>query len=421
MSLAVDEIRSQFPALARTINGHPAIYFDGPGGTQVPQRVIDRMNDYLVNHNANIHGSFATTRETDQMLHDARVTFADFFGCDWDEVAFGHNATTINFKLSQALLRDLQPGDEIIITDIDHETNRGPWLLLKERGLVVNSIRLDPDTLTLDQEDYRAQLSPKTKVVALNYASNAVGTITDVRDMIRQAHAVGAVTVVDAVHYALHGAIDVRTLDTDYLFCSAYKFFGPHVGILYARKSALDKLRTLRVAPQDPEPPYKFETGTLNHEGIAGAAEAVEFIAEIGRTWGDDRDAALVPYTGRRKAVVAGMRAIDAYEQPLARYFREQLRLIDGLRLYGPHEGVPCTSTIAFTLEGISPADIAHQLSEKGIFVWDGHFFATRLIECLGLTGSGGLLRIGLAPYNTRTEIDRTLAEINALAPSRPH
>jgi len=355
MSLAVDEIRSQFPALARTINEHSAIFFDGPGGTQVPQRVIDKMNDYLVNHNANIHGSFVTSRENDAILHAARLTFADFFGCDWDEVAFGHNATTINFKLSQALMCDLQPGDEIIITDIDHETNRSPWQLLEERGLIVQSVRVDPETLTLDQEDYQAKLSPRTRVVALNYASNAVGTITDIRDMIRMAHAVGAVTVIDAMHYALHGAIDVRILDTDYLFCSAYKFFGPHVGILYARKSALDQLRTLRVAPQDPEPPYKFETGTLNHEGIAGAAEAVEFIADIGRTCGDDQDDALTPYSGRRKSVVAGMRAIDAYEQPLASYFKEQLQLIDGLRLYSPPEEIPCTSTIAFTLEGISP------------------------------------------------------------------
>ncbi|UCD36644.1 MAG: cysteine desulfurase-like protein, partial [Fidelibacterota bacterium] len=379
MSLAVDEIRSQFPALTRTINGHPAVYFDGPGGTQVPQRVIDKMNDYLVNHNANIHGSFATSLENDAILQAARETFADFFGCAWDEVAFCHNATTLNFKLSQALMRDFQPGDELIITDIDHETNRGPWQLLAERGLIVKSIRVDHDTLTLDQEDYRAQLTPKTRVVALNYASNAVGTITDVREMIRMAHAVGAVAVIDAVHYALHGAIDVRVLDADFLFCSAYKFFGPHVGILYARKSVMEQLRTLRVAPQDPEPPYKFETGTLNHEGIAGAAEAVEFIAHIGRTYGDDQDEALAPYSGRRRSVVTGMRAIDDYEQPLARYFREQLQLIDGLRLYSPPEEVPCTSTIAFTLEDISPTAIASQLGEKGIFVWDGHFFAARL------------------------------------------
>ena len=412
MKFDVEYVRSQFPALRKIVNGFPAVYFDGPGGTQVPQRVIDKMVEYLITCNSNIHGEFVTSVETDEVILNARKTFADYFGCSWQEVAFCHNSTTINFKLAQGIARDLQPGDEIIITDIDHEANRGPWDILAERGMIVKSVKVDTHTCTLDMQDYVDKLSPRTKVVAFNYASNAVGTISDAKEIIRLAKEVGAFTVVDAVHYALHGVIDVKDIDADFLFCSAYKFFGPHMGVLYGKRETMDGIRTLRVNAQEPEPPFKFETGTLNHEGIAGAAEAIEFIADIGATHRDYFEDDLAEYSGRRKNIVCGMLALEAYEKPLSNYFKEELAKIDRLKIYGPPGDHPCTSTISFRLGNIPPIKVAKRLADKGIFVWDGNFYAVRLVESLGLNDSGGLVRIGLAPYNTQEEIDRTIGEI---------
>jgi cysteine desulfurase family protein (TIGR01976 family) len=374
------------------------------------------MIDYLIHHNANTHGEFITSRESDEILLNARKTFADYFNCSWDEVAFCHNSTTINFKLAQGIARDLQEGDEIIITDLDHEANRGPWEILAERGIVIKSVVVDPSTCTLDMEDFRNKLTARTKVVAFSYASNSVGTITDAKGMIKLAKEVGALTVIDAVHYALHGVIDVREIDVDFLFCSAYKFFGPHIGILFGKRDVMDRLRTLKVKPQQSNPPFKFETGTLNHEGIAGAAEAVEFIADIGvrhrEQFGDD----LTEYNGRRKDVVCGMLSLEAYEQPLANYFKDELEQIDGLKIYSPPRDHPCTSTISFRLKEIPPIDVAQRLGERGIFLWDGSFYAIRLAELFGLSDSGGLVRIGLAPYNTKEEIDRALEELRGIA-----
>jgi cysteine desulfurase family protein (TIGR01976 family) len=270
MKYDIESIRAQFPALSRIVNGFPAVYFDSPGGTQVPQRVVNKMVEYLLNHNANTGGMFVTSVENDEMILNTRKTFADLFGCSWNEVSFGDNSTTINFKLSQAIARDLQPGDEVIITDIDHDANRSPWEILSERGVIIKSIKVDPHTCTLEMDDYKTKLSSKTKVVAFNYASNAVGTICNAEEIIRLAHEAGAVTVVDAVHYALHGVIDVKKLDVDFLFCSVYKFFGPHIGVLYSKQERLDKLKALKVSAQKNVTPEKFETGTLNHEGLAG-------------------------------------------------------------------------------------------------------------------------------------------------------
>lgn len=411
-----NRIRVQFPSLKREVNGFPAIYFDSPGGTQTPQRVIDKMVDYMINHNANSGGVFTTTLESDEIILNARKTFADFFGCAWDEVAFGENSTAINFKLSQAIARDLKPGDEIIITDIDHDANRSPWEILAERGIVIKSVKVITDMLTLDMDDYKSKLSAKTKVVAFNYGSNAVGTISDAKKIIKLARSVNAITVVDAVHFALHGVLDVKDLDVDFVFCSAYKFFGPHIGILYSKSERMMTLKTLKVSAQKNHAPDKFETGTLNHEAIAGAAEAIEFIAEIGDNHPEYLPENHSENSQRRNHIICGMMALEEYEIPLADYFKAELRKINGLKLYCPPPEQLCTSTISFRLEEIHPLDVAKRLAEKGVFVWAGGFYAVGLMRTLGLSEIGGMVRIGLAPYNTREEIDRTLQLIREIA-----
>ena len=416
MTFDINEIRAQFPALSRMVNGFPAIFFDSPGGTQTPQRVIDKMVDYMINHNANSGGVFATTVENDAMILNARKAFADFFGCDWQEVAFGENSTAINFKLSQAIARDLKPGDEIIITDMDHDANRSPWEILAERGIVIKSVKVNTESLTLDIDDYKSKLSPKTKVVAFNYGSNAVGTISDAKEIIKLAKTVNAMTVVDAVHYALHGVLDVKALDVDFVFCSAYKFFGPHIGVLYSKSERMEALKTLKVSAQKNYAPDKFETGTLNHEAIAGAAEAIEFIAEIGSKHPEYVKAEHSGNTQRRNHIICGMVALENYEIPLADYFKDELRKITGLKLYCTPKGYLCTSTISFRIGNIHPLEVAKALAEKGIFVWAGGFYAVGLMRALGLSDNGGMVRIGLAPYNTREEIDRTLEAIKTIA-----
>ena len=420
MNFDINEIRSQFPSLKREINGFPAIYFDSPGGTQTPQRVIDKMVDYMINHNSNSGGVFSTTVETDEMILNARKAFADFFSCAWEELAFGENSTAINFRLSQAIARDLKPGDEIIITDIDHDANRSPWEILSERGIIIKSVKVNTETLTLDLDDFKSKLSSNTKVVALNYGSNAVGTISDIKTFINLAKKTGAITVVDAVHYALHGVLNVKDLGVDFLFCSAYKFFGPHIGVLYGKKERMDALRTLKVSAQKNTAPYKFETGTLNHEAIAGAAEAVEFIAEIGTRHPEFEIENPSGNTHRRNNIICGMKALEAYELPLADYFKEELRKIKGIKLYCPPPEQPCTSTISFRLDNIHPLEVAERLALRGIFVWAGGFYAVGLMRALKLSDIGGMVRIGLAPYNTREEIDRSLQAIQDISTGFP-
>jgi cysteine desulfurase family protein (TIGR01976 family) len=425
MRFDVPYVRRQFPALARTIDGQPAAYFDSPGGTQVPQRVVDAVTDYLVNHNSNVHGFFATTIESDHLLADARDALADFLGCDWDEVAFGANTTTLNFLLAHSLARDLSEGDEIVITEIDHEANRGPWLSLQDRGVVVREVPVDPATCTLDWEAFADTVNERTKVVATVWASNAVGTINDVARVVELAREVGALTVIDAVHYALHGVIDVAALGCDFLLCSAYKFFAPHVGVLYARRETAELVRPLRLRTQLRETPFKFETGTLNHEGIVGAGAAVEFIADMGRH--HLRRIAAEPalaerlsgLDGRRRQIVAGMLAAEAHEQPLARHLIDGLREIPGVTVYGPPDDHPRTSTVAFTVGDQSPEEVCRALGNEGLFLWDGHFYAIRLVERLGLIERGGLVRAGLAPYTTAAEVERLLAAVRRVATGR--
>ncbi|MBK5246294.1 MAG: cysteine desulfurase-like protein [Peptostreptococcaceae bacterium] len=410
----VDEIREQFPALSKTVNGIPAAFLDGPGGTQVPRRVVEKINDYLYYRNANSHGVFKTSLESDNLYWQAREVYADFLNCSAEEVAFGANTSSNNFKLALGLVRTMKPGDEVLITDIDHEGNRSPWRTLEDFGIIVKSVKINTETITLDFEDFKAKLSDKTKVFAVNWAANSCGTISDVKKFIDEAHKVGAITVVDAVHYAPHRPIDVKAIDTDILLCSAYKFFGPHFGVMYVKKSVGEMIKTVRVIADDnTEMPFKFETGTPAMELAAGAAEAVEFIADIGNNHEEFFEAELKGLSGRRRFVVAGMMAIDKYEEGLAVQLRTELAKLPGVKVFGPGPGHPRTSTVSFNIEGVNSNEVAKYLAEKGIFVWDGDYYAIETItNVLKLEASGGLVRIGLAPYNIQSEIDRTIVAI---------
>lgn len=407
----VDYVRDQFPALSRSVNGNPAAFFDGPGGSQVPRRVVDAMEDYLFYHNANAGGAFATSVENDALFRRGREVIADFLNCLPEEVCFGNNTTANNVRLAFGLLRDLKEGDEVIITDIDHEGNRSPWRTLADFGIVVKSVALNTETCELDFDDYLAKLSDKTKLVAVNWAANACGTITDVKKFIDEAHKVGALTVVDAVHYAPHKPIDVKAIGTDILLCSAYKFFGPHIGIIYMKKDVGEAFKSVRVyADDNADMPTKMEAGTLSVANVCGAAAAVEFIADIGAKYEDCFAEELGDLKGRRRQCVAGMLAIDAYEEPLAKYMRDEIKKLDGVKMYVAPDDCPKTSTVSITMEGVNSGDIARFLAEKGLFVWHGDFYAIRFInEVFNLAETGGILRIGLEPYNTKQEIDRLI------------
>ncbi len=408
-------VRKQFPALKREVNGYPVAYLDGPGGYQVPESVIAAVTHYLVDMNANVGHQFETAQNTSAMIQDARGIFADFFNCSWDEVVFGANMTSLNFALAQALVRQLKPGDKVLITELDHEANRGPWLQLQDRGIDVAEVAMDINTCTLDMEDLKNKLLKKPKVVAVNYACNGVGTISDVQNIIRMANEVDAITVVDAVHYAAHGPLDVKKLDADFLLCSAYKFFGPHIGVMYAKKEVLGKLSPLNLRTQQQAPPFMIETGTLHHEGIAGACAAVKFIADIGLKFGNEFDG----QTGelkdsRRTQILAGLRVFENYEMTLTGHLIDAITSnISKATLYGPVAGHPRTSTVSFTYEGYTADQVAKYLGDKGLLVWGGHFYAIRLVERLGLLDRGGLVRVGIAPYNSGTELDRLIEALS--------
>ncbi len=410
----VDWVRAQFPALAQIVNGQPAIFFDGPGGTQVPQRVIDAIAAYLAHSNANTHGAFATSQRTDETIAAAHAAMADLLGCDADEVVFGPNMTTLTFAMSRAIGRALQPGDEIIVTRLDHDANVAPWVALQERGAVIRYVDIDIEDCTLAMDDLRHQLTPRTRLVAVGYASNAVGTINDVAEVVRLAHAAGAMVYVDAVHYAPHGPIDVRALDCDFLACSPYKFFAPHLGVLYGKREHLARLRPYKVRPATEELPGRWETGTQSHEGMAGLVAAIEYLAELGRR---SADAAL---PDRRAELLAAMRAIQAYERELATRLITGLLAIPGLTFYGisePARFAQRTPTVAIRIHGHAPRRLAAALGERGIFVWDGNYYAINLTERLGVEQDGGMVRIGLVHYNTANEIDRLLAVLHELTP----
>jgi cysteine desulfurase family protein (TIGR01976 family) len=400
----VEACRRDFPSLSRTVDGLPLAFLDGPAGTQVPEPVIAAMADYYRTSNANTRGEFPTSRETDRLLHATREAVAAFLGApSWREVSFGQNMTTLNFSLSQALAREMKAGDEIVITQLDHEANRGPWLNLRERGIVLREVALRPDG-RLDPEDFARQITARTRLVALGLASNALGTVNDAALARRLSQEVGAWLLLDAVHYAAHLPVDVAALDADFLLCSAYKFYGPHVGILYTRPGLLDRLRTDRLRTQEDEAPFRIETGTLNHAALVGVKAAVEYIA----SWGEGGDL--------RERIVSGMERIAGWEHGLGSYYQEHVRRIPGVTVWGPDFSGPRAPTVSITIDGVLPIDAARALGERGLQVWDGNFYAIRAIEVLGLAERGGVLRTGLAMYNTREEIDRLLAGVEALA-----
>ena len=400
-----ERCRNDFPALRREVDGRRLVFLDGPAGTQVPQSVIDAVSDYYRASNANTHGAFVTSRETDEMIRAAREAVAAFLGApSGREISFGANMTTLTYSLSQALAREMRPGDEIVITELDHEANRGPWLALRERGVVVREVALRHEG-TLDYEDMRRKVTDRTKVIAVGYASNALGTVNDVPLARRLSQEVGAWLLVDAVHYAPHFPLDVTTLDADFLLCSAYKFYGPHVGILYTRPGLLTKLRTDKLRTQDDEAPFRIETGTLNHAAIAGVKSAIEYIA----SWG--RGATL------RQRLVSAMEAIREYEHSLASLYWENVRGLPGVVAWGRDFSSPRRApTVSITVAGARAAEVARALGEQGILVWDGDFYAARAIEVLGLAERGGVLRTGISMYNTREEVERLLEGVRRLS-----
>jgi cysteine desulfurase family protein (TIGR01976 family) len=415
-------VRTQFPSLAVQQDGAPVVYFDNPAGTQVPQSCIDGIVHYLTTANANTHGPFLTSQRTDLVIEQARAGMAALLGAAGpDEIAFGPNMTTITFALSRAIGRLLAPGDEVIVTELDHDANITPWTSLEERGVVIRRIPARLADCTLDLEAYAGLLSPRTRLVAVGLASNAVGTITDVAALARLAHAVGAWVWVDAVHYPPHGPVDVQALGADFLVCSAYKFFGPHLGILWGRKELLDQIRPYHVRPAPQTTPDKFEPGTKNHECLAGLVGTLAYLAAVGEQGGDATPAdGAVP---TRAALLQSMTAIRAYETTLSRALLEGFATVPGLRVYGItdparlHERVP---TFALTLAGVPTPALGEALAAAGIFAWTGNYYALDIMERLGLEGRGGALRIGAVHYNTLDEVDRLIATLARLARARP-
>ena len=411
--LDIDQVRACFPALASG-----AVFFDNPGGTQVAQQVIERMQHYFLHTNANHGGAFRTSQESDAIVTEARRAVADFLNASRpEEIVFGQNMTSLTFHMSRSLGRRLQPGDEIVVTRLDHDANVAPWLLVaQDRGCTVRWVNFRREDCTLDMDELERQITPRTKIVAIGYASNAVGTVHDVQRAVQLAHRVGALCYIDAVQYAPHKPIDVQALDCDFLACSAYKFFGPHTGILYGKYALLDELEAYKVRPAGQLPPDKFETGTQSFESIAGVLGAIEYFAWVGTTFGQQ----FAPryqerFSGRRLALKQAMAAVEAYELGLNYALLVSLSSIPGLHIWGitdrerMHQRVP---TFSFTQQGKHPTQIAEQLARQNIYVWDGNFYAYEAERALGLEQQGGFLRIGLTHYNTLQEIDQLVAAL---------
>ncbi len=416
-----DQIRPHFPALSQGTAEQTPAFFDGAGGTQVPVPVIDAVADYLAHHNANSHGAFRTSEDTDEIILGARARMADFLGAASPrEIVFGANMTTLTFALSRALGAEWRKGDELVVTELDHAANVAPWRrIAQEREMTVRTVPFDPDTLTLDYEALDAAISPRTRLVAVGYASNAVGTINGVERVVRTAGAVGALCFVDAVHYAPHRLLDVRELGCDFLACSAYKFFGPHQGILWGRRDLLERLHAYKVRPAPSGLPSKFETGTQSHEGQAGTLAAIEYLQGVGRDHLAGYTRITGSLTGRRQELRAAMLVIQDYEQRLSRRFLQALPSIKGLRLYGiaePERASERVPTFALTLEGHPAQQLSDDLARRGYATWAGHYYALALVERLDLLAQGGMLRIGAAHYNTVEELDGILAVLAELA-----
>ena len=434
-TLDLSYVRSQFPSLAQTVNGHPAVFLDGPGGTQVPQRVIDAISGYLRRDNANTGGAYATSRRTDAMIASARASMADFLHCGADEVVFGQNMTSLTYMISRAIGRELKPGDEIVVTRLDHDANVSPWLAVAEdRGVTIRWAEIHDEDCTLDLADLASKINKNTKLVATGYASNAVGTINPVREIVRLAHAAGALAYIDAVHYAPHGLIDVAALDCDFLVCSTYKFFGPHMGVLFGKREHVQRLRPYKVRPNTNAIPNCWEWGTLNHECIAGIAACVDYIADLGRHAAGNNpvgtaalgcpssEARPVATTTRgiserRTAIEAAYAAIHEHERTLLEQLVAGL-IIPGLKIYGitdPTRFDKRCATLAVRIDGSTPLELATKLGDRGFFTWDGNYYALNLTEHLDVEKSGGFLRIGLAHYNTAEEVTRFLSALREI------
>ncbi len=424
-TLDLSSYRRYFPSLAQTIDNKQAIYFDNPGGTQVAQQVIDAMIAYFREANANSHGAFITSHRTDQVIAAARSAMADFLhATSPGEIVFGPNMTTLTFAFSRAIGKTLQAGDEIIVTTLDHDANVAPWLALQERGVVIRTVDVQIENVTLDMEDMRAKIGERTKLVAVGYASNAVGTINDVATIIRWAHEVGALVWIDAVQFAPHGLIDVQALDADFLVCSSYKFFGPHLGILYGKAAHLEHFPAYKVRPASNEAPDRWETGTQNHEGLAGLVGVIDYLALLGREQaGHYRDAFKVDaadhsYSARQRELKLAMQAIVDYERALSAQLLAGMREIKDMQVYGitnPQDFTHRVPTVACNIRGYAPRELAEYLAGHGIFAWDGNYYALGIMERLGLEEHGGALRLGMAHYNTTEEIDRVLDALERL------
>jgi cysteine desulfurase family protein (TIGR01976 family) len=400
---SVDLIRAQFPALDRRHRGRSVAYFDGPGGTQVPRSVVEGMADYLYHHNANTHWSFPTSVETDAALASARRTVADFLNARADEIAFGNNMTSLTLHLSRGLARTWGAGDEIVVTELDHHANVDPWRALeRERGVTVRSVRMDPRTGTLDLRHLEELVNARTRLVAVGAASNALGTVNPIPYIGSVAHSVGALFFVDAVHYAAHALVDVQAFDCDFLACSAYKFYGPHVGILFGKHALLQSVDVPKLRPAPDDTPERLETGTQNHEGIVGAARAVDFLAGL-----------CTGASSRREALTQSLQVLHERAEGQFRRLWEGLRRLPRVRVFGvPPEG-PRTSTVSFVADGLPSSRLAARLAEEGFFVSHGDFYAMTVIEKLGCAPEG-LLRIGCACYTTDEEVDRLIEAVAA-------
>ena len=407
-SLDIGWVREQFPSLQLQVHREQAAFLDGPAGTQVPRQVMDAVQKYFIEANANTYGAFLTSRRTNEIVSEARAAMSDFFNCSPDEVVFGQNMTTITFGLARAIGRELKPGDEILLTILDHDANFSPWKALEEKGVVIRTVDIRESDCTLDLEDLKSKLNEKTKLVAVGYASNAVGTINPVAEITKLAHAVGAMVFIDAVHYAPHGSIDVKAVDCDFLVCSPYKFFGPHMGTLYGKKKHLERFKPYKVRPATDVVPECWETGTQVQELIAGIHAAVEYIAELGRRCDPSTK-------NRREALLASYRSTVAYERSLLTQLIKELLAIPGLQLFGitdPARFHERCSTVSFRLAKGTATDAATFLGERGIFTWDGNFYALNLTERLGVEKLGGVLRVGLVHYNTMEEVNRLLTAL---------
>ena len=403
-TLSTVEIRGHFPALAREHRGRPVAYFDGPGGTQVPRAVAEAMTEYLYHHNANTHWRYPTSRETDETIRGAREAFADFLNASPDEVVFGANMTTLAFHLARALGRGYGPGDEVVVTELDHHANVAPWqALARESGVAVRVVRMRSETGQLDWDDLAAAVSARTRLIAVGAASNALGTINDVARAARLAREFGALLFVDAVHYAPHALVDVRALGCDFLACSAYKFYGPHVGVMYGRRELLAEVDFPKLIPAPDAAPERAETGTQNHEGIAGAAAAVDFLASI------------APGGTRRARLEAAFDALHTRAAALCEPMWAGLSAIEGVTLYGPGPEAPRTPTVAFTVGGLPAGEVASRLADRGLFLSHGDFYARTVIERLG-QARDGVVRAGCACYTTDEEVARLVVAIEEIA-----